>query len=296
MAHLQRVTIFCLVVTAALVARRLVAAKDSPAKATRAQTSGAETTRAKTKEETDKSESLAVMLGQAKRMLVQIGETPAAPRPELKEQPLIHYSDRVRQLPESTLWVWEQKGAPVLFCKIERVTSGDGGAALWQYCCVPATTEKADVTWGRNFRWRARESSFHWSPLADAPEPRDQPRVRLTQLKAIAREFSGRTEQTQAQSRQEMRLLSNPLHQYAAPEKNVVDGAVFGLTSNGTNPDVLLLIEALGTPQEKSHWRYAVIGMTGDAAEVTHQGKKVWSKPFSDGPGDYRSWMWYVAE
>jgi hypothetical protein len=290
MILVQRVSIFCLVVTAALVARRLVAAEDAPAK-----TTGVETPRAKAKEETDKSESLAVMLGQAKHMLVQIGETPASFRPELREHPLIHYSDRVRRLPESTLWVWEQRDLPVLFCKIERVTSGEGGAAMWQYCCVPATTEKVDVTWGRNFRWRARESSFHWSPLADAPQPRDQPRVRLTQLKAIAREFSGRTEQTQAKSQQEMRLLSNPLHQYAAPEKNVVDGAVFGLTSNGTNPDVLLLIEALGTPEEKSHWRYAVIGMTGDAAEVAHQGKKVWSKPFSDGPGDYRSWMWYVA-
>lgn len=290
MVHVHRVTFFCLVVTAALVARGLVAAEDTPANTARSNAS-----RAKTKEETDKSESLELMLGQAKQMLVQVGATPTSSRAELKEQPLIHYSDRVRRLPESTLWAWEQKGVPVLFCKIERVTSGAGGASAWQYCCVPATTEKADVTWGRNFRWRARESSFHWSLLPDSPQPRDLPRLRLTQMKAIAREFSGRTELPQAKSQQEMRLLSNPLHQYAAPEQNVVDGGVFGLTSNGTNPDVLLLIEALGTPQEKSHWRYAVVGMTGDAADVTHQGKKVWSKPFSNGPDDYRSWMWHVV-
>jgi hypothetical protein len=35
--------------------------------------------------------------------------------------------------------------------------------------------------------------------------------------------------------------------------------------------------------------------MTGDGVEIMHQQKKVWSKPYTDGPGDYRSWMWYVA-
>jgi len=246
-------------------------------------------------EQTDKTASLQVMLSQAKHMLVQVGETKPASECVLKELPLIHYSDRVRRLPESTLWVWEQRHVPVLFCKIERIASGEGATKSWQYCCAPATTEKADVTWGRNFRWRARESSFHWTPLADKPEPRGLAPARLSQMKAIARGFSGRTEQTPAKSQQNLRLLASPLHQYAAPEENVVDGAVFGLASNGTNPDVLLLIEALDKPQEKSRWRYAVVGMTGDAADVTHQDKSVWSKPYSDGPGDYRSWMWYVT-
>jgi hypothetical protein len=92
-----------------------------------------------------------------------------------------------------------------------------------------------------------------------------------------------------------MRLLTSPLHQYASPKQNVVDGAVFGLTSNGTNPDALLLIEALADPETDAMWRYAVVGLTGDAADVSHADKKVWSKEYSDGPGDYSSWMWYVA-
>lgn len=280
MVPVNRVTILCLAFATALVAQRLVAAEDAPAG---------------TKDQTDKSASLQVMLDQAKHMLVQVGATQTSPECVLKEVPLIHYSDRVRRLPESTLWVWEQRRVPVLFCKIERLTGGEGGTKMWQYCCAPATTEKADVTWGRNFRWRARESSFHWSPLANAPEPRDQSPARLTQMKAIAREFSGRTEQAPAKSQQKLRLLSSPLHQYAAPDENVVDGTVFGLTSNGTNPDVLLLIQALDKPADNSRWRYAVVGMTGDAADVTHQEKTVWSKPYSDGPGDYRSWMWYIT-
>ena len=82
---------------------------------------------------------------------------------------------------------------------------------------------------------------------------------------------------------------------HAALDQNVVDGVVFGLTSNGTNPDALLLIEALRDAEGDSQWRFAVVGMTGDGVEVMHKQTKAWSKSFSDGPGDYRSWMWYVA-
>jgi hypothetical protein len=243
----------------------------------------------------EKKKSLEVMRGQAQRMIVRLGAGEDQVDCELNEQPLIHYSDQVRRLPESTLWVWQQDGVPVLFCKIERLADAEGVTKSWQYCCVPATDQKADVTWGRDYRWRMREPAFRWSPIAAPAEPRDTPRARLSQMKVLAREFNGRTEQTPTKSTQEMRLLASPLYQYAAEEKNVVDGAVFGLTSNGTNPDALLLIEALREPEGESKWRFGILGMTGDAVEVFHQQKSVWSKEFSEGPGDFRSWIWYLA-
>jgi hypothetical protein len=244
----------------------------------------------------ERKKSLDVMLGQARQMIVRLGSGADAPECELREVPLIHYSDQVRRLPESTLWIWEQEGVPVLFCKIERLVGRDGVTNSWQYCCAPATAQRADVTWGRDYRWRLREPAFRWSPLASATAPREQPRARLSQMKALAREFSGKTEYTPTDSQQEMRLLASPLYQYAAPDQNVVDGTVFGLTSNGTNPDALLLIEALGEAEGESNWRFGIVGLTGDTAEVVHAGKKVWSKEYSDGPGDYRSWIWYLAK
>ena len=247
------------------------------------------------KEQLDKQKSLQVMLEQAKHISVKVGTTPEPAACELKESPLIHYSDQVRSLPESSLWIWEHVGVPALFCKVERIAQADGATKAWQYCCVPATNDKVDVTWGRSFRWRSRDASIQWAPLAGAQPPRNQARARLTQMKSMVREFSGHTEQTPTNSRQEMRLLASPLHQYASTDRNVVDGAVFGLTSNGTNPDALLLVEALRDVEANSKWRFAAVGMTGDGVEITYQQKKVWSKPYSDGPGDYRSWMWYVA-
>src|SRR5262245_11686056 len=239
-----------------------------------------------------KAESLQRMLARTKQMIVRIQAGSEERHPELVEAPLIHYADQVRNLPESTLWVWQQQGLPVLFCKVEQIRDA---RASWQYCCVPATAEKIDVEWQRQFRWRSREASFKWIPVADAPEPRDQAPARLTQMKAIVRGFGGETEQTPVKSRQKMRLLASPLHRFAAPEQNVLDGAVFGLTSNGTNPDVLIIVEALGKEESKARWRYGIVGMTGDAVEVVLKDKTVWTKQYTDGPGDHRSWMWYVS-
>lgn len=246
-------------------------------------------------EQAAKDESLKLIRERARRMTVNLNDGTKARACELRETPLIHYSDQVRRLPESTLWVWERDGLPLLFCKIERLASPKGDTNGWQYCCVPATDEKADVTWGRDFRWRARETPFRWVPIPDAADPREQAPARLTQMRAFLREFGGESEQTNIKSRQNMRPLTTPLHRYAAPKQNVLDGAVFGLTSNGTNPDALLLVEALREPESKSRWRYAVVGMTGDALKITRGESTVWTKPFTDGPADYRSWMWYLA-
>ena len=76
--------------------------------------------------------------------------------------------------------------------------------------CLPRATKWTSLGDG-NFRWRSRDVSIQWMPLAGAQPPRDQARARLTQMKSMAREFSGHTEQTPTNSRQEMRLLSEPV-------------------------------------------------------------------------------------
>lgn len=248
-----------------------------------------------TREQIAKEESLTLMREKARHIRVKLASGAEGMSCELKEIPLIHYSDQVRRLPESTLWVWEREGLPVLFCKIERIVDKAGATKSWQYCCGPATSQKADVEWEREFRWRARETPFRWVALPDAPDPRDQATARLIQMKTILRDFSGETEQTPIKNRQKMRLLASPLHRYEAQKENVIDGAVFGLTSNGTNPDALLMVESLRNPESNSRWRYAVVGMTGDAVDIKHRDAAAWTKPFTDGPGDHRSWMWYVT-
>src|SRR5262245_19695949 len=89
---------------------------------------------ASTKEQIAKEEALELMRGKARRILVKLQGAAEGSQCELKETPLIHYSDQVRRLPESTLWVWQRDGLPVLFCKIERLVDAAGTTKSWQYC------------------------------------------------------------------------------------------------------------------------------------------------------------------
>jgi hypothetical protein len=241
------------------------------------------------------AEILKQMLGRVQNMQVRFPAGDQARPAELHPTPLIHYSDQIRSLPESTLWVWQLDQAPVLFCKVERIVSKQDGHVNWQYCCVPATEDKADVTWKRDLRWRAKEVGFKWISAADKTLPHQQEGIRLTQLKGVARGFTGEISGPTDTGRQQSRLLPRPLHRFTAPKANVLDGAVFGLTSNGTNPDVLVIVEALQNPVADSYWRYAVIGMTGDAVDVRFKDKSIWNKTYTPGPGDHKSWMWYVS-
>jgi hypothetical protein len=250
---------------------------------------------APTSQQDAQQRSQKLLLGQAQRMIVKVGAESEQRTCELNETPLIHYSDQVRQLPESSLWVWHLDGRPTLFCKVERIVDDQGATKSWQYCCVPATDQKADVEWDREFRWRARNFPFKWSSLPSEPGPRPQAAGRLSQMKAIARQFEGETEQTNIQSKQTLRLLATPLHRFDSAKSNVLDGAVFGLASNGTNPDALLIIEALAEEMADARWRYAIVGMTGDAVTIRRHHKTVYTKDFSGSPGDHRSWMWYTA-
>jgi len=80
-----------------------------------------------------RAESLKLMRAKAEQIIVRLGAGDDAQACELKETPLIHYSDQVRRLPESTLWVWQRAGLPVLFCKVERITDAAGATKSWQY-------------------------------------------------------------------------------------------------------------------------------------------------------------------
>lgn len=235
------------------------------------------------------------MLARARNLDVRFPPGDKSRPAELHPTPLIHYSDQVRDLPESTLWTWELDHVPVLFCKVERLVSKTTSRVSWQYCCVPACEDQTDVIWKRDFRWRSKEVAFKWTSIPDLQPPHPQPSGRLIQLKGVARHFGCEVKGRPEAGSQQSRLLPHPLHRFASPETNVQDGAVFGLTSNGTNPDVLVLVEALKSPVGESHWRYAVIGMTGDAAKVRFQDQPVWSKEVTAGPGDHKSWVWYLS-
>ena len=90
--------------------------------------------------------------------------------------------------------------------------------------------------------------------MPDAPTPADDEAGRLRQMRDLARRFSAREfwdGRTYA-----LRLLPHPIDRYADPASGLVDGTIFTF-ANGTNPELLLLIEARRHGDGPAKWSYA---------------------------------------
>src|SRR5438045_1721727 len=66
------------------------------------------------------------------------------------------------------------------------------------------------------------------------------------QLKELFRRFSATTREDVLKTSGELRPLARPLHEYSSPKHGVVQGVLCGLAANGTNPDVIVALEAVG--------------------------------------------------
>src|SRR5581483_4099946 len=80
-----------------------------------------------------------------------------------------------------------------------------------------------------------------------------------------------------------LRPLPHPAHRYAVPSEGIVDGALF-LFANGTNPEVMVFIEAQGGRPADANWRYAVARLSRAESTVPLDQKEFWTQPFADRP------------
>src|SRR5207253_1997636 len=112
--------------------------------------------------------------------------------------------------------------------------------------------------------------------LPDAAPPAATPTARLVQLRRLAQEFGGHSIDRDGK-RWELRLLPAPLYRYPAAKTGVIDGALFALMSSaGTDPEVLLLIEAR-EEKDKVRWEYACGRFSDWELRVQRKEKEVYA-------------------
>ena len=235
---------------------------------------------------TDKREHearLAAMRDRAKTFEVE--RTAAEDRETvlLRDAPLFRYSDQPRGFIDAALWCWGGEGRPVALAKVEMVVD-DRGAPFWQYCLASTAERPIAVRFGGAARFATSKPGVEFKPVPAAPAPHDKPAGRLRQMKEVFARFSATIRSKHVDGKdlvsQEMRPLASPLHRYAEPGAGVVDGLVFGLTTNGTNPDLILLIEAGADGIKPSGWRYALVRMTDAELRVRIDDQEAWTSPY----------------
>ena len=113
-------------------------------------------------------------------------------------------------------------------------------------------------------------------PLAGAPAVEGTTARRMTQMRALSKQFTAHSIDYQKE-RWQLRLLPQPMYRYEKPQREVVDGAIFAfVTSAGTDPEVVLVLEARNKG-DRVGWFYRAIRFSDSDLHVQHGGKEIFS-------------------
>ena len=205
----------------------------------------------------------------------------------LKTEPVLRYTDPTRKQYDSGLWVWGA-GRPAAIMAIEFYPKHPGGPR-WLFEIASLSPERITANCGSDLNWTAKLPGLKLQELAGAPQPAEKATARLTQIKQLQRRFAA-TESGTVDGHIELRSLPTPIHRYTDEAAGVVDGAIMSF-ANGTNPEVLLILEAHGKTGAPGVWRYSLAQMTGAEVAVQVDGKAVWKSGEADPPATRDSYI-----
>jgi hypothetical protein len=170
------------------------------------------------------------------------------------------------------VFVWTAKGRPqVIGCILSGPGKPDRPAYHEFHTLAVDPIAPAEMT--GKYRW-APETGVEFLKLAGAPAA--TPAARLTQMRAIARNFKAFME---ANGKWELRLIPQPLYRYQPTEGPVVDGALFTwVWTKGTDPEVIIAVECHRT-KTGLEWRYALLRFSNRELWLKHGDKEVWRVP-----------------
>jgi hypothetical protein len=257
----------CLAVAAALGALLSVAGQFSRAEEQPAARAEEKARDDKARDE-ERAERLARMVKTAAEYEIAGGKESEIPA-ELLKEPLLRWSNPLRESDDGTLFLWTLDGRPAVAACVYNVGEGVIEHELQSLAAGPlrATRRKTPV-------WTPATGGVEFKPVPGDPEiPASTPVRRLNQMRNIMRGFTAAFGYDRW--RHELRLMPQPLYRYGTGDGDLVDGALFAF-AQGTDPEILLLLEARGTDKESRNWQYAVARMNMGDLDLKHAGEVVW--------------------
>jgi len=195
------------------------------------------------------------------------------------DRPLLAYGEPARANSHGTLWAFGRSGRPVAFLELWQ---GEAKLPFWFQSTIRTGDRHVLMESPNRRQWRPPEGAIARTAVDDAPRPAEERPARLRQIKSLARRFTAHEIWDPDNSRFELRLLVQPVHRYDDAPYAIQDGAVF-IFAHGTNPEIILLMEALGTSVEESRWRYSVFPTSSAELHLEFDGREVWVRPRAPG-------------
>jgi hypothetical protein len=193
---------------------------------------------------------------------------------ELRRQPVYVWSNPTRDKGQTgAVFVWTWQGRPEVVASI--FSHPEKGKRVVVHELVSLSTQVLEPQRASENQWQPR-AGLALAPLPEAPPPADSSKQRQFQMRALSRDFSGHSLDYEKQT-WELRRLPTPLVQYESPELGILDGALFAyVTSAGTDPEVLVLLEARESPNGPQ-WQYAVFRFSDLDLHVNYKKSEVWT-------------------
>lgn len=210
-------------------------------------------------------------------------------------EPIFRYSDPQRQIVDGTMWVWTIDGLPVMTMKLEYCSLPEP-ERRWLFNVGSCSANLVAVKWPFDMQFETQKPGMTFQPLNNGPKLLESKSARLLQLKQLSRKFSATMFGAAGPDDQsEMRLLPTPLFRYSSKSGPIADGALFGLSATGTNPDAIVAIQ-WREEGDVGHWEFACMGTTNAGLKIRMEETEVWSQPILVGQGPvFETWTWFFS-
>lgn len=221
-------------------------------------------------ETAESKEAIELARREVARYRLHLGGDPQAAL-TLQPEPILRWTNHLRRRFYGDVFIWTYHGRPEAVATITNVYGNrhaiETEAHSLSLTSLAATREGQPL-------WHPALAGIQLRPVLDAPEVAANSSGRLQQMRGMARQFSAFA--SPMSKRQQLRMLSRPVYRYASTDPLVVDGAMFAFT-NGTDPDVFLLIEARRI-SERHEWQFAVARFNAHTElQVSYNGREVWT-------------------
>ena len=199
---------------------------------------------------------------------------------QFRQAPVYVWTNPVRtSQQDGVVFIWTGRGRPEAIGTIFSSAAGNGlRGVTHEFHSLSLSTLAVNRRGTHENLWTPKTAGIELTPIEGAPRPAGSAAQRLGQMRALAREFSGSTRDA-LDNRWELRLLSQPLYRYESTDTEVVDGAIFAfVTSAGTDPEAILVIEARQRPQGGMPvWYRGVARFTDLNLSVRYKGTEVFA-------------------
>lgn len=193
---------------------------------------------------------------------------------ELVEKPVMRWTADGNS---GAVWVWTRQGrAEVIGCLGAYVNPSGKLEGFHEFHALTVKPlQKVGIGTVRS--WESQKPGVELKRLASAEEPAATDKLRLIQMRSLAREFTA--QMRSGKNTHTLRLTPTPLFRFQSTNPDVLDGALFSfLWDNGTDPEVLLLLEALKTA-EGPRWHFTPVRFTWREVWLTRDEKELWRVP-----------------